>query len=273
MLNPPVNRASSDLVDAIDTFKAYLDQSGIGDGMLAGARILEIGPGANQSVALQFIAAGAEQVISVDKFVPQSFTAYHAGLYRDLRERLPFDWRGRFDDAVDLDRAVFNQRRILYVYSGVECVDRVVEAESADLILSNSVLEEIYDVDAVIDTLDGLLRPGGLMIHKIDFRDYGMFSAFSYSPFEFLTIPEWIYKSFAAATGQPNRRLIGFYRDKFQALGYETRFTELFHYPADEAAVDEIRSRLCTPFRQMPAEDLLVSGAWIVARKPGGSGI
>ena len=268
VLNPGEDRVARDLENALATFQAYLDQAGITADSVAGSRIVEIGPGLNSAVALQFIAAGARQVICVDKFVPRSFSAYHDKLYGTLRTRLPAAHRHNFDAAVDLESRTFNPERILYIHGGFESLQPVFQEESVDFIVSNAVIEEIYDIETALDLMCALLRPGGYMIHKIDFCDYGLFSRYGYSPFEFLTIPEWIYRAMAEATGQPNRRLMDAYRNKLHALGYETRFTGLMRYKLSQESIDEIRPRLLPRFRKIATEDLAVSGAYLVARKP-----
>jgi SAM-dependent methyltransferase len=267
-LNPGEDRVTCDLENALATFQAYLDQAGVTADSVSGSRILEVGPGVNSAVALQFIAAGARQVICVDKFVPRSFSAYHDKLYGTLRTRLPAVHRHKFDAAVDLESRTFNPERILYIHGGFENLKLVVQEESVDFIVSNAVIEEIYDIETALDLMCALLRPGGYMIHKIDFCDYGLFSRYGHSPFEFLTIPEWIYRAMAEATGQPNRSLIDVYRNKFNALGYQTRFTDLKSYNLSQESMDEIRPRLLPRFRKIATEDLVVSGAYLVARKP-----
>jgi hypothetical protein len=41
---------------------------------------------------------------------------------------------------------------------------------------AGKLFEHLYEPDRAFSVLDGLLLPGGYMIHKIDFRDHGMFS-------------------------------------------------------------------------------------------------
>ena len=69
--------------------------------------------------------------------------------------------------------------------------------------------------------MDELLLPGGYMIHKIDFRDHGMFSD-KHHPLTFLTIPGSLYTLMTHDSGKPNRRLISYYRRKTTELGYDT---------------------------------------------------
>jgi len=269
---PSLDRVSSDLESAVATFQAYLHkldlhQLGAAVDSLAGARILEIGPGASVAVALQFVAAGARQAVCLDRFVPQQFTEYHAELYRRLRERLPPEQLARFDGAVDLTARQLNPERLAYVYGEFAALCPLVQAESIDLIVSNAAIEEIYDLEAAIDVMCALLRAGGRMVHKIDFRDYSLFSNYGYSPLEFLTIPDWIYRPMAESTGQPNRKLIDAYRAKFRELGYPTRFQELTFYNLNESEIRAIRPRLLPRFRELPGEDFLTESAYLVARK------
>jgi hypothetical protein len=128
------------------------------------------------------------------------------------------------------------------------------------------------------------------MVHRIDLADYGMFSKYGYPPLEFLTVPDWLYGRMVAASGQPARRLIDYYREAGARLGYSTEIYILrvlgsapdLPVPTRElrAGVDygeqelklvrEIRPRLIERFRQMPDRDLLPSSILFVARKPGG---
>jgi hypothetical protein len=63
-------------------FGDYLTYGGLGAADLAGARVLELGPGDNFGVALRFIAAGAKRVVALDKFASSS-TATPASITRD----------------------------------------------------------------------------------------------------------------------------------------------------------------------------------------------
>src|SRR5215218_1948090 len=51
-----------------DTFEHYLKYSGLTRESLKGQTVLEIGPGENAGVALRFLAAGATEVVCIDKF-------------------------------------------------------------------------------------------------------------------------------------------------------------------------------------------------------------
>jgi hypothetical protein len=136
--------------------------------------------------------------------------------------------------------------------------------------------------------LDHLLKPGGRQVHVIDLRDYGMFSKYGFHPLEFLTIPDGIYRYMVEASGQPNRRLLNYYREKMAALGYHaaiyrtwvlggtSRLPEYrtdLRYGRDYSAeslqmLQSIRPRLLTRYRQLSDDDLLTQSILLVARKP-----
>jgi hypothetical protein len=156
------------------------------------------------------------------------------------------------------------------------------------LIVSNAVLMEVYDADTAFAALDRLLKPGGRMVHVIDLRDYTMFPKHGFHPLEFLTIPDAIHRNMAESIGQPNRRLVDYYRNTMTSLGYDATIyitwitgaskplpvfkTSIKHgedYGDDAVAmVRAIRPRLLERYRTLPDEDLLTGGILLVAQKP-----
>jgi SAM-dependent methyltransferase len=171
----------------------------------------------------------------------------------------------------------------------MEDAHRVFSPESFSLIVSRAVLEEVHDIDRALMALDRVLEPGGRMIHKIDLSDYGIFSRHGMHPLEFLTIPEPVYRLMTEHSGHPNRRRLDYYRARMQELGYSAELLVtsvvgepgeiLPHRPVIQEGKDyssrslelikEIRTHLAWPFRKLPDADLLVSGIFLVAQKPG----
>src|SRR5437762_4146412 len=133
-----------------------------------GKRILEIGPGDNLGVALKFLAAGASEVVAIDKFFSRRDSQKERRIYLALRNTLTLVERNRFDEAVDLTEGIrFNPVRLRYHYgAGIEEATEELGSERFDAIVSRAVLEELPDLDAVFSVLDRLLEPGGLQIHR-----------------------------------------------------------------------------------------------------------
>jgi SAM-dependent methyltransferase len=269
-------------------FGDYLRYGGLSPQALAGKSVLELGPGDNFGVALLFIANGASRAVCLDKFYSRRDETREGRIYAQIREELEPVQRERYDAAVDLRNAVhLTPDRIGCLYGfGVGDVAQRLGDASFDFIVSRAVLEEVYDIDEAIASMDRLLRPGGMLIHKIDLSDYAQFSGRGFSPLEFLTIPEIVYKHMSRDTGLPNRRRASYYRDKFGELGYDSslRITsvlnrpitphltalrpEVDYGPEDLVAVEAIRPRLCPPYRRSTDEDLLTTGIFLTARKP-----
>lgn len=274
-------------------FDDYLTYSGISTNMLQGKRILEIGPGDNSVVALKFLVAGARQVVCLDKFFLKRDWEQQRKIYQASREQLSDSEKRIFDGIIDLtDGFASDSEKLLHIYgTGIEEAERVLEPGSFDLIVSRAVFEHLYDTDAAFSVMNKLLVPGGYMIHKIDFRDHGMFFG-KHHPLTFLTVPDAVYKLMTYDSGKPNRRLINYYRRKTRELGYDTKLfitqivgvgSEIIpHKEAVMLGVDysdstisllkQIRPHLQPEFREMSSEDLLVSGIFLVARKPCGVG-
>jgi SAM-dependent methyltransferase len=290
-LNPPEAELSHDVARTQAIYGAYLHYAGWEDSQVPGKRILELGPGYHIGVPLLFAAQGASYVAGLDKFVPFQTGPYFSDFYSRLRDTLSPKQKADFDRAIQLQpQLALHSARIQYIYRKelAEVVNQL-GAGTFDLIASNAVIEEMYDPERTFQAQDRLLRPGGWLVHKIDLRDYGMFTKYGFPELEFLTVPEWAYRRMAEASGQPNRRRVKYYRDVARRLGYSCQIyvtyvlgveTELIpprshiqrglDYPDSSLQmIRAIRPRLAAQFRELSDADLLVQGIFLVARKPG----
>ncbi len=271
-------------------FEDYLRVGELEAADLQGKRVLELGPGDNFGVALRFLARGAQRVVCVDKFTTRRDQDQQRRIYEALLTRLDDRARASVADAICLSGpADFNTARLDPI-EGVaveEIADRFDPADF-DLVVSRAVLEHLYDLDAAFAAMDRILAPGGLMLHKVDFRDHGIFTGGGMHPLTFLTIPERLYRLMSRHSGQPNRRLIDWYRARLDTLGYDAQLLvtrvvgrrEELAYGARQPPIDAvsdratrelleaIRPRLQPGYRALADEDLAVAGIFIVARKP-----
>ena len=154
-----------------------------------------------------------------------------------------------------------------------------------DCIVSRAVLEHLYDPLAALDDMAASLAPGGVLIHRIDFRDHGMFAG--HNPLTYLTIPDSLYRAMTRGSGRPNRLLLPAWRDWLERspLAGSLRITRLAGVegelePAEWddidpearraalAIVSSIRPRLARSLAVYSDRDLAVSGYVLVARRP-----
>lgn len=272
-------------------FDDYLQYGELTPESLRGLRVFELGFGDNVGVALKFLAAGAERAVCLDKFYSKRDIEHQRQIYLALRDSLSYEQQRRFDQAIDLTTGIeLNPDKLKCLYgANVDETTELPEARPFDLIVSRAVIEEVYNPGPAFDAMDRLLAPGGLMLHKIDLSDYGMFSRNGMNPLTFLTIPEQVYRLMAEGSGLPNRKLKSYYQQKLAELGYDAKFlitsvvgrggkgdlhphkptiTKGVEYTdADLEFIRRIRPSLATEFRHLPDEELLVDGVFIVARK------
>ena len=270
-------------------FADYLTYGGVSKDWLRGKRILEIGPGDNLGVALLLAASGAGQVVCLDRFETRSDAAQRRKTYEALRSGLTQDERALFDETLDVPSLRFHPGKVRTVTGvPVEKADSVLEAGSLDWIVSRAVLEEVPQgkLAACLAVQDRLLAPGGRMAHKIDLRDYGIFSARGFHPLEYWTLPEWLHALMSSHEPAPNRRRAGAYRSMLESLGYRC---EIFttHLAGTEAEIEphwkdwpsdarveqarqfvaQIRPRLACEFQALSDEDLMAAGIFVAATK------
>ena len=273
-------------------FNDYLAYGGVPSSALQRMRILEVGFGDNIGVALKFIAQGASHVSCLDKFYAKRDTDQERQIYRALRETLDEASKTRFDEAIDLENEVHaNPGKIKCIYGvDVEDSEDLAHGPLYDLVISRGAIQDIYEPQKAFEGMDRLLVPGGCMLHKIDLSDQGMFRDRGLNPLTYLTIPEAIYRLMAKDSGRPNRKLRSDYHAILAELGYEGKLLitdvigrrgmgdlhphkETLDRQADYVAtalsfVDEIRPRLIPRFKKLSDEELIISGIFMIARKP-----
>src|SRR5262249_19830535 len=116
---------------------------------------------------------------------------------------------------------------------------------------------------------------------------YGMFSKHGFDRLEFLSVPDVIYRYMVEASGQSNRRMVNYYRETLSLLNYNSQLyiTSVsakrspepwpltlkpgIHFDDEDLAqIRKIRPRLLNRYRTLTDADLLISGVFLVARKP-----
>jgi SAM-dependent methyltransferase len=276
-------------------YEDYLKYGELTPTDLAGKRIFELGFGDNVGVALKFLAAGAEKVVCLDKFVSKSDLEQQRRIYHALRATLSLPEQRRFDQAVDLSSGVKTNPAKLQCLYGVDVQEakELFAGPPFDLAVSRSVIQDIFDPAPAFEAMDRFLAPGGLMLHKIDLSDQGMFRDAGLNPLTFLTISDAVYERMAVDSGQSNRKLRGYYREQMTRLGCDARFVitdvtgrkgkgDLYPHTekldpkashVEDAAdlVRQIRPRLNPRYRALTDEELMICGIFLIAKKRGTS--
>lgn len=233
-----------------------------------GANVLELGPGTDLGPQLILASHGVRMTVA-DRFLHRWSARYHPAFYRLLRSR----WRGKADaiDAV-LAAGRYPPEVITRLQQPAETLAGLADAQF-DLVLSNAVLEHIYDLPAVCRSLARVTKPGGMNSHQIDFRDHRDFS----KPLEFLAIGS---KRFSLRRDQWGNRWRSGQGNRWRSSQIVQQFSaERFEILAiqENDTVDETYLRSFLPvlrastsvYRDCPESDLrMLAARFILRRRP-----
>jgi len=269
-------------------FADYLTYGEIGEGELEGRAVLELGPGDNLGVALCFLAAGAGDVVSTDRFIPFRDPDRELQVLRALVAARPPEAAARVQSVVAGSSVDFDGVPFTFLPdTPIENAVTALGEERFDLIVSRAVLEHVHDLETAFDSMDRLLKPGGTMIHKVDLDDHRLFTGGGQNPLTILTIGDRTYGWMGEeSAGLPNRVRMGWYEERMSRSGYEATWRvthtvgargELIPHPlladwtpteSDLTTVEEARPRMLPRFRELCDRELAVAGFMLVARKP-----
>ena len=269
--------ATLSLKDSLDYIEGvFKDYQRVSDREHFKGKLAELGPGDNDGVALMFLANGASEADLADRFYSHRDLDNNKKIYDALASKYP-------SMALVLKESGAKLKR----YYGAEAAGETFfdQHTGYDYIISRSVLEHVDEPALVLQKMYDALNPGGMLIHKVDLRDHGMFTPFSYA-LKFLEVPQWLYRLMTYGTGYPNRFLFHAYKNVLTSLNPTTRFyvsglhgvPELDQeYPLDKipkelqkkavAYINKNRHRFASEFKNIPAEDLMVSSFFFVCGK------
>ncbi len=243
-------------------------------GALAGARVLELGPGYTLATGLLFYAHGARSYAGADYY---PIAGKESSVYRRLRahlERQPLlvpapiaaaraEALRRFDEAVALDGpdARFDESKVACRYP-VDAAKLPFPDSSFDLVFSMASFEHFKDPIAAVRECARVTAPGGLNLHQIDFRDHRDFS----KPLEFLRYDDAAWERLHTS--------FFYFTNRLRKSDFERIFTEAglalarvdvtLAAPFDPALRSEFDGR----FRDRPVTDFETLSALFAVKKP-----
>ncbi|MEO6297206.1 MAG: methyltransferase domain-containing protein [Dokdonella sp.] len=213
----------------IAQYAADLAQAGR---QLAGMRVLEVGAGRTNGVGYGLVAAGAVSASLLEPFV--EFDAQGDQALRQASKAL-----------TDVDTTKVCRSRSF----------AQIAPASIDLLLSNSVLEHVRDTAAFFADCARVLAPGGVMLHRVDYRDH----FFKY-PYGFLTFSDATWSRWLDPGDLPRWRL----SDHLSAMRDAGFDVSVFDRQTLPDAFDRVRRQLTGRFAQ-PLPDIDVTGAVLLA--------
>jgi SAM-dependent methyltransferase len=212
---------------------------------------LEIGPGESAFSALVARSKGAAETILVDA---GHYIRYSEDAYRSLSRFL--EQQGvQVPRAVDYSslKSYLESLNARYLFSGAGSLAELPDA-SVDFIWSQAVLEHIRKADFLrtLRELRRVMKPNGVASHRVDLKDHLGGSLNN------LRFREDCWESeFMATSGfYTNRIRYAEMIELFERAGFRVSEVESVRWPT----LPLMRARMALPFREMPEDDLRVSG-------------
>ena len=164
---------------------------------------------------------------------------------------------------VNLDSALFKRVKARYPDAEKGRVIRTttldnVPEKSIDVIFSNSVLEHVTKPDELTTELKRALKPGGCMVHAIDYRDH----FFKY-PFHFLQFSKKTWDRWLNPGDLPRQRI----SDHIELCRKNGFSVEVIRRENDYPAFSAIKGKLHPEFAGYTDEDLSTITAVLIVRR------
>jgi len=222
----------------------------------AEATALEIGAGRDLALSLQLARAGLGRVLAVDR-------TRHLRL-QPLRQQIAASFgpavAARCHGEADLPALT----AVHYLAPADAADPPGVAPGSLDLVMSNSVLEHIPPeaIGPLHRALARLLRPDGLLIHRVDYSDHWSHTDRRLSRFNFLTFDAAAWRRHNPGLHFQNRLR----HSQVLALLRQSGFAILEDDPEIFPPEPAILARLAPDFAGLSTADLFTNQAWIVGR-------
>jgi SAM-dependent methyltransferase len=172
---------------AKDVFLAYermFRERGI---PMRGRAYLEIGPGRDLGLQLLMVDRGAIVTVA-DRFLSQWDEDYHPAFYQALLSRV--------GGSPSVERVLRQSRYegVIGLVSAPAEDLRAIPNSTFDIVVSNAVLEHLYDLRAAVTEMHRVSKAGALHTHQVDFRDHRDFAR----PLEYLLLSRRKFARLAA---------------------------------------------------------------------------
>jgi SAM-dependent methyltransferase len=221
--------------------------------------VLELGPGDSLFSGLIARALGADGTWLVDtgSWAMKDFQQYCAMRQYLLNKGLPIADLDQCQNVDDLLSLVSTS----YLTDGVRSLAHIPTA-SIDFCFSNAVLEHVdkSDFPSVVRELFRVLKPCGASSHRVDLKDHlgGGLNNLRFSE------NRWEGNLFKSSGFYTNRIRFTDMTDMFRREGFEVSCPRVLRWNS----LPIQRSKLNSAFRNLPDEELLVSGFDMILKKP-----
>lgn len=246
----------------VTVFEDYFQFSNIQQQEFEGKMVLEIGPGDSLGVASLMIGLGVRQIVCIDRFFTYRDPNKERAILAALVEAAPPLAKARMNRCLDNDYGIVGDTIRYLPDLPIEKAADTIGAVRFDYIISRAVLEHVYDIEKTYACCRKLMRDGGRMIHKVDLQNH---SDIELHPLQFLTYSEGLWRLMSSNISRVNRCRWPQHKAALEKNGFVVEKFEPTKM-LSVSQVQSIRSRLCSPFREMTDEDLSLGGFFVLCR-------
>lgn len=257
------------------TSMSYLSDVGF---QVSGSRLMEIGTGWHPALPLCFFLAGAGSIATFDivRLLDEKVT-FH--LLDGLEKRLPEIAQASKEPAATVQARFAEMRQartieellrkcsITYRAPG-DARATGVEANSFDLVYSNSVLEHVprESIAQLMKESFRVLVPGGMAMHNVGCNDHYAFFDKSISFINFLKYDERGWRLWNNSLQYQNRMRAPEFVDLATAVGFEVVQARTHVRPGTREALPNLR--IAPEFRHFSVDELVATTSDFIVRKP-----
>ncbi len=228
--------------------------------------VLEIGPGPILANGVHFIAEGAASYTALDRFDLLRRDSQVRSAYQELIRRLPSDQQQRCLGLIaEGDRGKLFDERIQNIVAKIEEPGGQLGSGKWDFVVSFDVLEHVDDLAGTMRTVRSLLKPGGMMVHRVDVTIHN--AAEDVHRLAHLAFSDRAWRRFSSRRAICNRYRPSEFLEAAESLGFETlRYEPTTMLTREDVA--RIRPRLWKKFANCSFEDLAVLDFVWIAKAP-----
>lgn len=262
------------LLDHLKHFSASNDKD-----QLQGVTCLELGTGWYPIIPIGYFLKGAAKIYSVDisahlttatllrclDEIDRHQERFLAGLGAIDQERwqLLQDLRKQATLATPLE-TLCEQLNFIPIVKDIRALE--LPEENILLLSSNNTYEHIYPevLGGIVAKMWSLTAPGGMMSHFIDMSDHFAHMDTSITIYNFLRFSETQWQWIDNSIQPQNRWRLQHYRELYQQLMIP--YSEEKIRPGNLEEVQQLP--LAAPFAAMPQDEVAISHAYLVSRRP-----
>jgi SAM-dependent methyltransferase len=228
--------------------------------------ILEVGPGPILANGVRSIAEGATSYTALDRFDLLRRDIAVRRAYKELIDRLPDEQRQRCLGLItEGSEARMFDDRIQSIVGKIEDSTEKLANGKWDFVVSFDVLEHVDDLTATLRSIRRLLKPGGVMVHRVDVTIHN--ATPDTHRLAHLGLSDQLWRMISSRRAVCNRFRPSEFLLAANNLGFET----LCYQPTTMLTQEEIariRPKLWKKYASCSFEDLAVLDFVWIARAP-----